>query len=111
MTPRSLVGLRSTNLAHAKLNLGLRVLGRRNDGYHLISSLFVPIELADRVTVEMRDGAAIRLEVDGKVVDTAAAMLYKGFAPDGVPNCALIVGCVRCLRHHLLRCPCGGPAS
>lgn len=65
MTPRSLVGLRSTNLAHAKLNLGLRVLGRRNDGYHLISSLFVPIELADRVTVEMRDGAAIRLEVDG----------------------------------------------
>ncbi len=43
--------------APAKLNLGLRVLGRRPDGYHLIESLFVPLDLADRVEVR-RDSAS-----------------------------------------------------
>lgn len=33
--------------AHAKLNLGLRVVGRRPDGYHLLQSTMVALDLAD----------------------------------------------------------------
>ena len=35
----------------AKVNLCLRVVGRRDDGYHLLDSIFVPIDLCDKVTV------------------------------------------------------------
>lgn len=35
--------------APAKLNLSLRVLGRRPDGHHLLDSIFVLLELADRL--------------------------------------------------------------
>jgi len=42
MTPLSLA-------APAKLNLSLRVVGRREDGYHLLESELVLLELADRL--------------------------------------------------------------
>jgi 4-diphosphocytidyl-2-C-methyl-D-erythritol kinase len=48
--------------AHAKLNVFLRVLGRRDDGYHDIETLLVPISLADRVTVEPADELTLSLE-------------------------------------------------
>jgi 4-diphosphocytidyl-2-C-methyl-D-erythritol kinase len=40
--------------ACAKINLSLRVTGRRADGYHELDSIFVPISLSDRITVEVR---------------------------------------------------------
>ena len=50
----------------AKVNLCLRVVGRRRDGYHLLDSVFVPIDLCDElaVTVEgVAGGAPTRVEV------------------------------------------------
>lgn len=39
-------------LAPAKLNISLRVFGKRPDGYHHVRSVMVPVTLYDEVTVE-----------------------------------------------------------
>ena len=51
-------------LAHAKINVFLRVLRRREDGYHEIQSLVCPISLADEVRVRPAD--RLRVEVGGR---------------------------------------------
>ena len=51
-----------TRLAHAKLNVFLRVLGRREDGYHDIQTVILPLELHDRITVEEADGFEVLVE-------------------------------------------------
>ena len=52
-----------TREAHAKVNVFLRVLGVRDDGYHELESLVLPLELADSVTVE--EGQGLEVEVTG----------------------------------------------
>jgi len=41
-------------LGPAKINLFLRVTGRRADGYHELDSIFVPVSLCDRVGLGLR---------------------------------------------------------
>src|SRR5688572_12672488 len=53
--------------AHAKLNVFLRVPRRRDDGYHDIETLLLPISLADHVTVESADD--VTLSLDGPAAD------------------------------------------
>lgn len=36
----------------AKINLGLNVLGRRDDGYHDLESIFIALDLYDDITIE-----------------------------------------------------------
>ena len=45
--------------APAKINLSLRVLGRRADGFHEIETLMVPLDLADELEVETTDSAGV----------------------------------------------------
>ncbi len=47
--------------APAKINTFLHVVGRRDDGYHLLESVMVFVSLADTVTLTRRDDGAIRL--------------------------------------------------
>ena len=51
-------------LAHAKINVFLRVRQRREDGYHEIQSLVCPISLADEVRVRPAD--RLRVQVGGQ---------------------------------------------
>lgn len=67
--------------ARAKINVFLRVLSSREDGYHDLESLVVPISLADRVTVRPAD----RLQVEVKGAPTLA-----GAVPAGGLNLALV---------------------
>jgi 4-diphosphocytidyl-2-C-methyl-D-erythritol kinase len=61
----------SVFLAPAKINLFLHVVGRRDDGYHLIQSAMQLIDLADELTIALRhDG---RIERDGAVPGVAEA--------------------------------------
>jgi len=50
--------------APAKVNLSLRVLGRRNDGFHEIRTLFQAVDLADEVRVSP-SGSGISVQVVG----------------------------------------------
>lgn len=45
--------------APAKVNLFLHVTGRRPDGYHLLQSVFVPIDWQDTLHIDTRDDGAI----------------------------------------------------
>ncbi|WP_047197442.1 4-(cytidine 5'-diphospho)-2-C-methyl-D-erythritol kinase [Caldimonas brevitalea] len=45
--------------APAKLNLFLHIVGRRDDGYHLLQSVFVPIDWCDQLHFERRDDGRI----------------------------------------------------
>jgi len=45
------------------VNFGLRVLGRRPDGYHELESLFLPLDLADDVELSVEPAPRIRVEL------------------------------------------------
>jgi 4-diphosphocytidyl-2-C-methyl-D-erythritol kinase len=58
------VSRRASVRAPAKVNLVLRVSGRRADGYHDIDTLFLAIDLCDQVDVELK-GTGVAIEVGG----------------------------------------------
>jgi 4-diphosphocytidyl-2-C-methyl-D-erythritol kinase len=50
--------------ALAKINLGLRVLARRSDGYHELRTVFQTISLADHINITYTPGRKIAIELD-----------------------------------------------
>jgi 4-diphosphocytidyl-2-C-methyl-D-erythritol kinase len=85
--------------AFAKINLDLRVLGAREDGYHDLVTVFQTIALADTVTVEPARGPiAIRCDAPGVPLDRgnlvwrAAERLWSLAGRAGAPHgCAIII--------------------
>lgn len=56
--------------APAKVNLSLRVLGRRPDGFHDLETLMVPLTLADRVTLAAGERDGIEFHCDDPTLPT-----------------------------------------
>ncbi|MEK6778766.1 MAG: 4-(cytidine 5'-diphospho)-2-C-methyl-D-erythritol kinase [Candidatus Deferrimicrobiota bacterium] len=79
-------------LAPAKLNISLKVFGKRADGYHNIYSVMVPVSLYDEVTLEEADSGILvesddpAVPVDGGNTCHRAAALFMEWAgaPKGV---------------------------
>ncbi len=55
--------------APAKLNLMLHITGRREDGYHLLETVFQFIDHADRLVISTRDDGAIRRAGESPVAE------------------------------------------
>src|SRR5258708_3125645 len=52
--------------AFAKINLPLRVLGERPDGYHELNTIFQTISLRDSITIAVTDDPQIVLSCDAR---------------------------------------------
>ncbi len=50
--------------AYAKVNLALDVVGKREDGYHDLKMIMIPIELADELTFEASDDITLISTID-----------------------------------------------
>ena len=56
--------------AYAKVNIGLRIDGRRNDGYHTLKTLFQTISIHDNLILELQDERGIGFSATGLKVPT-----------------------------------------
>ncbi len=81
--------------AYAKINLGLRILGKRSDGYHEVSMIMQSIGLSDQVIITEGNGIEISTNIEGlscgkdNLAYKAAALLAERY--NIVPNVHIIL--------------------
>ena len=65
--------------APAKINLGLRIVGRRRDGYHELRTVLQTISLADRLTVSYarRGSAQVTLRCNDQALENEDNLAYR----------------------------------
>ncbi|PKB65242.1 MAG: 4-(cytidine 5'-diphospho)-2-C-methyl-D-erythritol kinase [SAR202 cluster bacterium Io17-Chloro-G2] len=60
--------------AHAKINLTLEVLGRRNDGYHQVRTILQTVDLADRLEID--PSSSLQVECDHPDINGEANLVW-----------------------------------
>ena len=81
--------------AYAKINLGLRILGKRKDGYHEVSMIMQSIGLCDEVIITEGEGIQISTNLEGltcgkdNLAYKAAALLAERY--NVTPNVHIIL--------------------
>jgi 4-diphosphocytidyl-2-C-methyl-D-erythritol kinase len=73
--------------AHAKINLALDVIKKRDDGYHELKMIMVPIELSDHLSFELSDEIKLTSNIeikDNQVLKTAYLIKEKYKVDKGV---------------------------
>ncbi len=65
--------------SNGKINIGLNIIGKREDGYHLLDMVMVPISLSDRIKGEIEDiSGTLTIKTNKKGIPTGKEnILYK----------------------------------
>ena len=77
--------------AHGKINLGIDVIGKREDGYHEVRMIMQTVRLHDRVTLRREEGPGIRISSNlsflpcdqNNLAYKAAELLFQEFSLEG----------------------------
>ena len=77
--------VRSLVLAPAKINLTLEILGRREDGYHALRSVMVPIALADDLTFSPSERFAFACDPPALAEDNLVTRAFARIGRSGAP--------------------------
>ena len=54
--------------AYAKINLGLKVLDKTSDGYHLLDMVMLPISLCDNIKITKRNDEISNVKVTNNFI-------------------------------------------
>lgn len=84
----------ATALCPAKVNLALRVLDRRDDGFHELDTIFQAIDLFDEIRIAPSDDLTLACDQASLACDASnlvlkAAMLLRDWAGGELPGAAL----------------------
>lgn len=82
----------------AKLNLMLHILGRREDGYHELQTLFQFLDYGDEITFAVRDDGVIQLHTEFEGVPHDSNLIVraaKNFRRNPVAHSASTSGSIK----------------
>jgi 4-diphosphocytidyl-2-C-methyl-D-erythritol kinase len=67
--------MKITRKAYAKINLGLDVIGKRDDGYHLVKMIMQNVDIYDTLTFEENASGEITLKANSETIPTDGSNL------------------------------------
>ena len=65
--------------ARAKVNLNLEILGKREDNYHNLESVFQKVNLYDEIYIKKTPTDDFKLNINVKELNTKENIIYKAY--------------------------------